>query len=139
MSQSIHGTIFRDTLLTIPEIKALVAWGDQYKIFWGHVPEQVDMPYIAITYLYGSDDLQSYKSRAEDVVYSIVGVTADPLVASQLEQAIDKIHKLDPVINMDGVCLTNHIWRVSYYYDRSPAQNVTIIQIGGYYRLSLSY
>jgi hypothetical protein len=137
-SQIIAATVFRDTLMTIPEIIPLVDMAGQSKIFWEHVDEDVPLPYIVTSYLYGQEDLKYYPSRAEDSVWKIVGVTNNMVTAVALANAIGKLHKKEPVVNDPDACGYGHIWKVSSYFERQNLQNVALFIVGGYYSLGLS-
>jgi hypothetical protein len=136
--QDLEASVLRDTLITIPEIRELVAQGDQYKIFWEHVPENISTPYIVLEHVIGGM-MRAPNSDAGDTHWRIKGVTASMAKSVLMSKAIFKLHRMTPVSNVDGVCPYASLTLASPYFDRDVVQNVPLFYVGGLYRLRLSY
>jgi len=135
--QQTDATVLRETLLDIPDVLPLVVDGTEYKIFWEHVPEDVDLPYIVMLHLTGGED-DDAQSRATNTFWTVVGVTADMTTASELDNAIDQLHRKMPVSSIDGVCGYTWIARQFPVFNRFVVSGKPVFEVGGIYRLRLS-
>lgn len=139
-AQLITATCFRETLLTISGLPALLGlWNGQTKIFWEHVDEDVPLPYIVTSYMMGGED-NSAQSRASDITMKVVAHTANMAEVPDLMNAISGLQNLLPV------CTTFSSIAIPYttieeempVFDRYTVQNNPLFVVGGLYRLRLS-
>lgn len=137
--QDLEASVLRDTLLTIPDVTTLVGLGGQYKIFWEHVPENIGTPYIVLEHVTGGM-LRAPNSDAGDTHWRVKGVTASMNKAVEMNRAIYKLHRMEPVTtNNPEVCAYASITITSPFFDRDVVQNVPFFFVGGLFRLRLSY
>lgn len=135
----IHIQTLTDTLLDITGLPAKVLATDgTYKIFWMHVDDAEQLPYITIQPITGGSDSDFVKSEATDMVWEVVGVTANMTTAIEFAELIGKLHRKMPVTdNVPAVGYTYITW-VMPIHRRKVTQNNPIFEVGGLYRLRLS-
>lgn len=101
----IEATAIRQTLLTLPDVQALVAWAEypgEYKIFSRFVDKGVSHPYIVIYPLMGG---LTRDQRHTDTWYRVVGHSATHQTAQDLKNAISELREVWPdVTGLDNVC-----------------------------------
>jgi hypothetical protein len=137
--QVIEKSILIETLLSIPEILPLVDFGGQYKVFWEHVPQGMELPYIVVSQIMGGDD-NSAQSRASDSTYKIIATTGDMSQAEAFANAISTLHEKLPVVTRFTSIAAPYttIEETTPIFDRIQVQNIPVFMIGGLYRLRLS-
>jgi hypothetical protein len=136
--QVTEAKILRATLLSIPEVVSLVTSPSGIvRVFWQHVPEEVEWPFIVFSHITGGLDHDA-KLQASDTWYKVVGQTANMEQAEALANAIGKLHRINPVSTISGVCGYTWITEMTPVFDRINLQNFSYFVVGGIYRLRLS-
>lgn len=113
---------------------------DQYKIFWEHVQDDVELPYIVVSHIMGgryqgTDVSQSYS----DTVWKIAVHTADMQAATEYANALSLLQNACPVCTRyTGVSAVTTIQETMPVFDRYQVQNVPQFIVGGLYRLRLN-
>jgi hypothetical protein len=147
--QHIAATFARETLITFPAIQALVPLAGvtptQYKIFWEHVEDFVEMPYIAIYHISGGEENDT-QVKAIDIMMKIVGVSGNHVTALNLQNAIHGLHRTLPVSTTYAEAnLSGYEWVEPYatvrqwlpIFDRDVVQQTPVFISGGIYRFRL--
>lgn len=146
--QHVAATFIRETLITYNEIQDLVELEEtagQFKIFWEDVPDWVTMPYIVTSHIAGGEE-DDTQVDAIDIFMKVCGYTGDIQTASQLQNAIHRLHAQYPVSTTYGENNpSGYEWVVAYgktrlnipIFDRKVVQNAPVFMIGGIYRLRL--
>lgn len=148
-SQVIEKNVLIDTLLAIEEPAAtfpikeltlLEGTDDQYKVFWEHVPDNVELPYIVVSHIMGGRYQGTAVSQTySDTTWKIVVHTADMSRAEEYANAIALIGGECPVVtSYTGVKAVMDIQEVMPVFDRYVVQNVPQFMVGGLYRLYLN-
>ena len=137
--QVIDKNVLTDTLLSLSAITDLVGDGQTpiaYKIYWEHVPQETELPYITLHHIMGGRD----KNKAySDTTWKIVGHTANIITAQSLANAISQLDHLDPVTTAyPDVCGFIYIEEYMPIFDRYQVANTPLIMVGGLYRLRLN-
>ena len=141
-------TVLRDTMLSIPAITAFVPLEDdasQYKIFFEHADDNIEMPYFMIQHLAGGFENHT-KQTACDAHFKIFLTTGDMVVAVSAITALSALHRLAPVMttyatgNPDGNEVLDSfstIRETMPLFERKPVQNYVQFLGGGVYRIRL--
>lgn len=147
--QHIAATFARETLITYTAIQTLVPLAGvspaQYKVFWEHVDDFIEMPYIGIYHISGGEENDT-QVKAIDIMMKIVGVTGDIVTAKNLQNAIHLLHRAIPVSttyaesNPSGYewvepYATVRLWLP--IFDRDVVQQTPVFIAGGIYRFRL--
>lgn len=148
-SQVVEKQVLIDTLLAIEtpatvfpvrDLVLLAGTTNQYKVFWEHVPDSVELPYIVVSHIMGgrrqgTDTSQTYS----DTVWKIVLHTANMAIAEAGANAIGLLQNRCPVVtSYPLVCGVMPIQEVMPVFDRYVVQNVPQFMVGGLYRLYLN-
>ncbi len=147
--QVVGAEVLRDTMVSISDITTLVplaAAPAQFKIFYEHVPDWVEMPYFIIQHIAGGHEQSTPDAEAMDSYFKIVIQTTEMLTAVTAITALSQLNRLDPVMTSyeTGNPDSNPIIR-SYatiretlpIYERYVVQNVPYFRGGGIYRIRL--
>lgn len=141
--QVIDSQVFRDTLVTIPEVTALFEWTQvpgQYKIFWEHVDDPFPLPYISLNHMIGGRlEGTEISNQYSDTIWRVVAHTANNKQAIAMANAISKLNKMAPVCTaFPGMCGITTIHEKMPIFDRYQVQNAPLFMVGGMYRLRLN-
>lgn len=148
--QTIEATIWKDTLINlvedpeavtpvypIRELVPLVGVADEYKVYWEHVDDVNDLPYITTHHISGG---RLKNPTYSDTIWKIVGHTADIETAEALANAISLLTTTD--VNVEAfagaICPYNWVEEIMPIFDRYQTQNVPQFVVGGLYRLRLN-
>lgn len=111
----------------------------QVKAYHKAVPEDVALPYIVYSRIAGGNKNDSYRSHS-DSLYRIVAVTADWENVDTYEEFIYRLHRTMPLATgLTGVEPFHYFEEIVPVMDTTKPQNITIWQVGGHYKLMLSY
>ena len=125
-------TALRTTLLTIPDVVAIVG----SSIYWEDVRnDEVRPPYMVISRRMGGFENKT-QANAVDLDMTIIGYTADKLVASALQIALRNLHYLDLVVtDFTNVKPYGGIQQTAPHYRKDSAQHIPLYEVGGIYRV----
>lgn len=112
----------------------------QYKIFWEHVPDDVELPYISLAHMTGGRGQGTTTNQSySDTMWKVVVHTADMANADTYANAIALIRDACPVCTSHaGVSPVTTIQEVIPLFDRYGVQNVPMFVIGALYRMKLN-
>lgn len=138
MSMLIGTKVIRETLNSLSGLPETVTDGSIVKIFSENVPENINYPYIVISFQYGGYKYQTRK-KYYDGVYKVVCVTANQMTALTTQELIAEMGHIEPVIpsSEPNVCGVGNIEEPIAIFDRQTIQNQVIFQAGGLYRLRM--
>lgn len=140
--QVIESTIFRTTLIGLPEIVALVELDGspgEYKVFWEDVDESVEFPYVVLTHMAGGFEHKT-QHQASDSLWKIVGATVNKNTAVLFANAISQLDRRMPDTTDYPMVVAHHwIEEALPIYERNTIENVPIYRVGGFYRICLSH
>lgn len=148
-SQIIEKDVLIDTLLAIEEpatvfpIKELVELAGspgEYKVFWEHVIDDVELPYIVVSHMMGGRHQGTTTSQSySDTIWKVVMHTADMGLVEDGANAISLLRDQCPVCTShSGVSPVTTIQEIMPVFDRYQVQNVPQLVVGGLYRLQLN-
>lgn len=148
-AQVIEKQVLIDTLLAIEEplgvypVRALVLLSgttDQYKVFWEHVPDNVELPYIVISHITGGRHTGTSVSQGySETTWKIVLHTADMTLTETGANVIGLLANRCPVTtSYPTVYPVTTIQEVMPVFDRYAVQNVPQFMVGGLYTLYLN-
>lgn len=126
-----------DNFMVYP-IQDLVDDGSgNYKIFWEHVNQEEELPYITLTHLMGGRLKDNHYS---DTTWKVVGHTASMNIAQDFANAISLLDHHDTIVpdQYPGVCGYTYIEEYMPIFDRYQVQNTPLFMVGGLYRLRLN-
>lgn len=145
----IAATFARETLITFPQIQALLPLANtiptQYKVFWENVPDFVEMPYVVITHIIGGEENDT-QVKAIDIQMKIVGFSGNMVTARDIQNAIHGLHRTLPVSPTYAEANPNGYEWVEPYatvrqwlpiFDRDVVQQTPVFIAGGIYRFRL--
>lgn len=137
--QQVAVTILRDTLLANPLKTLVMDSGGHYKIFWEHVEEKEALPYICIAHISSKPDIGASGTIIINHIYKVYGSTADMVVASNLDNFIDKaLHRVEPVLtSFTDVTAISDIRKTLPVFDRYVVQGLPIFEVGGLFQIQL--
>lgn len=112
----------------------------QHKLFWEHVPDDVEMPYLVVSHIMGGRGQGSASQQAyTDSVWKIVIYTADMSKADDAALLVDLLQNRCPVCTRyAGVTPVTTLQATMPVFDRRQVQNVPIFAVGGLYRIRLN-
>ncbi len=113
---------------------------DQYKYFWEHVQDDVDLPYVVVSHMMGGRKQGTATSQTySDTVWKIAVHTADMGATEDYANMIALLQDLCPVTtDYTGVSATNTLQETMPVFDRYQVQNAPMFVVGGLYRLMLN-
>lgn len=123
---------FRDTMLLANTL-------DQYKIFWGHVPDDVELPYITLTRIMGgrgqgTDTTQKHT----DSIWKIVVHSSDRSRVEEFANLINRLQNTCPDVSaFEGAEASTTLQETMPVDERYQVQNQPFFIIGGLYRIML--
>lgn len=124
---------FKDTFL-------MAGTANQYKIFWEHVQDDVELPYVVVSHIMGGRALGTTTSQSySDTVWKIAVHSGDMSKAGTYSNIVALLQDSCPVtVGHAGVTPVNTIQETMPVFDRYQIQNVPMFVIGGLYRLMLN-
>jgi hypothetical protein len=148
-SQLVEKDVLIDTLIamqTSPGVYplrtflALEGAPTQYKTFWEHVPDDVEMPYLVVSHIMGGRGQGSRSQQAyTDSVWKVVIYTADMTAAQTVATLVDLLQDACPLCSRyTGVSPVTTLQSTMPVFDRKQVQNVPIFAVGGLYRIRLN-
>lgn len=113
---------------------------DQYKIFWEHVQDDVDLPYVVISHMMGGRGMGKATNQSyTDTIYKIVVHTGDMANANTYANMVALLQDQCPVTtDYTGVSATTTFQETMPVFDRYQVQNTPLFVVGGLYRLMLN-
>ena len=113
---------------------------NSYQIFWEHVSDGVDLPYIVVSHMMGGRYQGTAISQSySDTTWKVVMHTADMTIAERASNAISMLGNRCAVTSRyTGVSGITTIQEVMPVFDRYVVQNIPQFMVGGLYRLRLN-
>lgn len=113
---------------------------DQYKIFWEHVQDDIELPYVVASHIMGGRKQGTRTSQGySDTVWKVTIHTADMSRAEDYANMMGMLQDQCPVTTgYTGVSGVTTIQETMPVFDRYQVQNTPLFIIGGLYRLLLN-